>query len=59
MYLYGNAAREEYRSTVPQIRSGQYENLSEKVQYNAACKCNELFSLQRKPEKRVAKFRLS
>ena len=31
MYLYGHAANEEYRSTVPQIRSGQYENLPEKV----------------------------
>ena len=32
VYLYGHAAREEYRNTVPQIRIGQYEKLPEKVE---------------------------
>lgn len=31
VYLYGNAADQDYRKTVPQIRSGQYENLSVKI----------------------------
>ncbi|XP_046846404.1 formimidoyltransferase-cyclodeaminase-like [Xenia sp. Carnegie-2017] len=31
VYLYGYASREDYRKTVPQIRSGQYENLCEKL----------------------------
>ncbi|KAK2164306.1 hypothetical protein LSH36_66g07035 [Paralvinella palmiformis] len=31
VYLYGEAAAEDYRRTVPQIRSGEYEGLSEKL----------------------------
>ena len=31
MYMYGFAAKEDYRRAVPQIRSGEYEGLSEKV----------------------------
>ncbi|XP_028395234.1 formimidoyltransferase-cyclodeaminase-like isoform X2 [Dendronephthya gigantea] len=31
VYLYGHASKKEYRNTVPQIRSGQYENLPEKL----------------------------
>ena len=31
VYLYGEAAVEDYRKTVPQIRSGEYEGLDEKV----------------------------
>ena len=31
MYLYGYAASD--RNTVPEIRSGQYENLPEKVEF--------------------------
>jgi hypothetical protein len=32
VYLYGEAAALDYRKTVPQIRAGEYEGLSEKVQ---------------------------
>ena len=31
VYLYGYAAHEDYRRSVPDIRSGQYENLPEKL----------------------------
>ena len=31
VYLYGEAATEEHRKTVPQIRAGEYEGLMEKV----------------------------
>ena len=31
VYLYGFAAQEEYRKTVPQIREGEYEGLAKKV----------------------------
>ena len=31
VYLYGEAATEEHRKTVPQIRLGEYEGLIEKV----------------------------
>lgn len=31
VYLYGYASDEGYRKTVPQIRSGEYEGLSEKI----------------------------
>ena len=31
VYLYGFAAKQDYRRSVPQIRSGEYEGLSEKV----------------------------
>lgn len=31
VYLYGFASDKEYRKTVPQIRAGEYEGLSEKV----------------------------
>lgn len=31
MYLYGEAAREESRRTLPAIRAGEYEALPEKV----------------------------
>ena len=31
VYLYGYASDKEYRKTVPQIRSGEYEGLAEKV----------------------------
>lgn len=34
IFLYGAAATHEYRSTVPQIRSGQYESLADKVTIN-------------------------
>lgn len=34
VYLYGHASDQDHRKTVPQIRSGQYENLSEKVNIN-------------------------
>lgn len=30
-YLYGYASTQEYRSTVPQIRKGEYDGLPEKV----------------------------
>ena len=31
VYLYGYASNKDYRKTVPQIRAGEYEGLSEKV----------------------------
>jgi len=31
VYLYGFAAKQDYRRSVPQIRSGEYEGLSEKI----------------------------
>lgn len=31
VYLYGYAARHDYRRTVPQIRSGEYEGLANKI----------------------------
>jgi glutamate formiminotransferase/formiminotetrahydrofolate cyclodeaminase len=31
VYLYGEAATEDYRKTVPQIRAGEYEGLPEKL----------------------------
>lgn len=31
VYLYGEAATDERRKTVPQIRSGEYEGLADKV----------------------------
>jgi glutamate formiminotransferase len=31
VYLYGEAAVLDYRKTVPQIRAGEYEGLTEKV----------------------------
>ncbi|XP_015773211.1 PREDICTED: formimidoyltransferase-cyclodeaminase-like [Acropora digitifera] len=31
VYLYGYASEREYRKTVPQIRAGEYEGLSEKI----------------------------
>jgi len=31
VYLYGYASEKEYRKTVPQIRAGEYEGLSEKI----------------------------
>ena len=31
VYLYGEAATEDHRKTVPQIRLGEYEGLPEKV----------------------------
>lgn len=31
VYLYGYASDKEYRKTVPQIRAGEYEGLSEKI----------------------------
>ena len=31
VYLYGAAATDDYRKTVPQIRAGEYEGLQEKV----------------------------
>ncbi|XP_013789948.1 formimidoyltransferase-cyclodeaminase-like, partial [Limulus polyphemus] len=31
VYLYGFAAQKDYRKTVPQIRAGEYEGLTEKV----------------------------
>jgi len=33
VYLYGFASKEAHRKTVPQIRSGEYEGLPEKVQF--------------------------
>ncbi|XP_028968997.1 LOW QUALITY PROTEIN: formimidoyltransferase-cyclodeaminase-like [Galendromus occidentalis] len=32
VYLYGYAARQDYRRTVPQIRSGEYEGLANKLE---------------------------
>ncbi|ELU10690.1 hypothetical protein CAPTEDRAFT_151128 [Capitella teleta] len=32
VYLYGDAAKEEYRTTVPQLRAGEYESLPEKLE---------------------------
>ncbi len=34
VYLYGEAAEDEKRKTVPQIRAGEYESLPEKVSIN-------------------------
>lgn len=31
VYLYGEAAKEDYRTTVPQLRAGEYEGLPDKV----------------------------
>jgi glutamate formiminotransferase len=31
VYLYGYAATQEHRKTLPQIRAGEYEGLPEKV----------------------------
>ena len=31
VFLYGSAARAPYRTTMPQIRAGEYEGLEEKV----------------------------
>lgn len=31
VYLYGFAAKQDYRKAVPQIRKGEYEGLKEKV----------------------------
>lgn len=36
VFLYGHASTQDHRKTVPQIRSGEYESLEEKVNiYNA------------------------
>lgn len=35
MYLYGEAATEDHRKTVPQIRAGEYEGLPEKVKMDS------------------------
>ena len=32
VFLYGAAASQEYRRTMPQIRAGEYEGLSERLQ---------------------------
>jgi glutamate formiminotransferase len=42
VYLYGYAAREDYRRTVPEIRGGQYENLPEKVEFSKLQKCRKI-----------------
>ena len=34
VYLYGYASDKDYRKSVPQIRSGEYEGLFEKVGYH-------------------------
>ena len=31
VYLYGEAATEDHRKTLPQVRAGEYEGLYEKV----------------------------
>ena len=31
VYLYGSAAEKSYRTTMPQIRAGEYEGLAAKV----------------------------
>ena len=31
VFLYGEASTRDYRKTMPQIRSGEYENLKDKV----------------------------
>ena len=31
VFLYGSASRSSYRTTMPQIRAGEYEGLEEKV----------------------------
>ena len=31
VFLYGSASRASYRTTMPQIRAGEYEGLEEKV----------------------------
>ena len=36
VYLYGEAAEDEKRKAVPQIRAGEYESLPEKVCVNPA-----------------------
>ena len=33
VYLYGEAASEDHRKTLPQVRAGEYEGLLEKVNY--------------------------
>lgn len=33
VFLYGDAATVDYRRTVPQIRAGEYEGLTDKVYY--------------------------
>ena len=34
VYLYGSAAEKSYRTTMPQIRAGEYEGLETKVYQN-------------------------
>lgn len=42
VYLYGMAAEKgEYRRTLPQIRAGEYEGLSDKVRRNVHLKENK------------------